>query len=104
MVNNWHYIHMKKFIMLALLTFATIFAYAIPSGCYEGSSNKNKDRCAIYIKDNVLNVTNRSGEVIARWNIVSDKDGILTLKSDYGAGLTASWWREDGKIYLNFKP
>ena len=93
---------MKKSIILALLLFVNILAYAVPSGCYEGSSRTHRGRCAIQISHNVMNITNRSGEVIARWTIVSDKDGVLTLRSEYGAGATARWWKEDGKVYLTF--
>ena len=93
---------MKKTIMVVVLTLASIFAFAIPSGCYSGTSRINRDRCAIQISGNVINVTNREGNVIARWNIVSDTNGKLTLRSEYGATMTASWWKEDGEVYLNF--
>ena len=74
----------------------------VPSGCYEGSSRYTRGRCAISIMNDILHIINKKGEVIARWNIKSDKDGILTLESEYGVGNLASWWIEDGHVYLNF--
>ena len=91
-----------KALLITLLTVISLFAFAIPSGCYEGSSRHNRDRCAIQINGDVLHFINREGDVIARWNIISDKDGVLSLKSAYGATATATWWSEDGEIYLNF--
>ena len=94
---------MKKYILtttFAIFSFLSIFA--IPNGCYSGESRHNRDRCAIQISDNTFHVTNKEGEVIARWTIVSDENGKLTLKSVYGATVSATWWREDGKTYLKF--
>ena len=84
--------------------FTTAFAYAIPSGCYSGTSRTNRDRCAIQISDNTLHIISKSsGEVLARWKIISDNDGVLTLKSEYGATASASWWRDDdGSVHMNF--
>lgn len=94
---------MKKLILCTLLVFASVFAYAIPSGCYSGTSRTNRDRCAIQISNRTINVTNRSGEVIARWTIVKEDNGVLTLRSDYGATATATWWTDDdGNVFLNF--
>lgn len=94
---------MKKLFVVVILALATIFTYANPpAGCYKGSSRHNRDRCAIQVSGNTLNVINREGDVIARWNIISDNNGKLTLKSEYGATMVASWWREDGEVYLNF--
>jgi hypothetical protein len=92
----------KKIVLSSLLVFATVVAFAIPGGCYSGTSRTNRDRCAIHIGGNTLSVMNRNGDVVARWNIVKDNNGVLTLKSEYGATATASWWKEDGKVYLNF--
>lgn len=93
---------MKKLFFLAAFFIASIFAYAIPSGCYSGTSRPHRDRCAIQISDNILYMTSRDGTVTAKWTIVSDKDGILTLRSEYGATLSASWWvDEDGDVHLN---
>lgn len=75
---------------------------SIPSGCYEGTSRRDKGFCKIMISYGTLHVCNRQGTVIARWKIEGDKDGVLTLKSEYGVGGTASWWTEDRNIYLNF--
>jgi hypothetical protein len=91
-----------KFLLVTLLTALTLFASAIPSGCYEGSSRHNRDRCAIQISNNVIHVIGSDGYVVAKWTIVSDNNGKLSLKSEYGATTTASWWSEDGKVYLNF--
>ncbi|MBP5663568.1 MAG: hypothetical protein J6X16_04775 [Bacteroidales bacterium] len=91
-----------KTFLITLLTVISLCAFAIPSGCYEGSSRHNRDRCAIQISDNVLNVINREGDVIAKWNIISDNNGVLSLRSSAGATATATWWKEDGIIYLNF--
>jgi len=93
---------MKKFILLTMLIFSTLLTYAIPNGCYSGQSRHNRDRCAIQISDNSIHITNKDGEVIARWSIVSDENGKLTLKSAYGATASATWWTEDGKTYLRF--
>ena len=95
---------MKKLILFTMLTFATVLSYAIPDGCYHGSRRRaDKERCAIRISGDKFNVLSRStGEVVASWTIVSDKNGVLTLKSEYGASATASWWEEDGTVYLSF--
>ena len=93
---------MKKLFISIVLTFVTLFTYAIPSGCYSGESRAHRDRCAIQISNNTLNITNREGEVIARWSIVSDENGKLTLRSSLGVTVSATWWEEDGKIYLRF--
>lgn len=75
---------------------------SVPSGCYEGTSRRHKGFCRILISGGTLHVCDREGNVIARWNIVSDNDGKLSLKSDYNATASASWWKEDGKVYLTF--
>ena len=93
---------MKKILLAVIFTVVSLFAFAIPSGCYEGTSRTNRDRCAILIQGDEINVTNRYGDVIARWKIVSDNNGKLTLKSEYGATSSATWWKEDGNVYLNF--
>lgn len=89
---------MKRRIMVALLVLVSIIAMAVPSGYYQNSRGRG-----VHISDNTFSVTNRSGEVIARWEIVGERDGVLTLRSSVGATATASWWREDGKIYLNWQ-
>ena len=93
---------MKKYLMVVLLVFASVFAFAVPNGCYQGTSRHTRGRCALLIQGDVLHVINRDGDVIARWNIISEKDGRLSLKSEYGATNSASWWVEDGQVYLNF--
>lgn len=75
----------------------------IPEGCYEGSSRSKRGRCAILISSNTLHIMDREGKVLGRWNIESDKDGVLILKSEYGAGARASWWTNDGNVYLEFQ-
>lgn len=102
MGNNLANIKMKKYLLMVLLVFATLFAFAVPNGCYEGTSGPAKGRCAVYINGNEISVLNKNGDVIARWYIVSENDGKLSVKSEYGATQGASWWREDGKVYLNF--
>ncbi len=82
--------------------FAFLSIFAIPSGCYSGESRVHRDRCAIQISDNTLNIINKEGNVIASWKIVSDVDGKLTLKSEFGATASATWWKEDGKTYLKW--
>lgn len=93
---------MKKLFLSIILTFVTLFTYAIPNGCYSGESRAHRNRCAIQISSNTLHIINREGEVIARWSIVSDEDGKLKLKSALGATASATWWEEDGKIYLKW--
>ncbi|MBQ8969434.1 MAG: hypothetical protein IJ064_06860 [Bacteroidaceae bacterium] len=93
---------MKKLFISIVLTLISLFAYAIPGGCYSGESRAHRDRCAIQISNNTLNVINREGDVIARWSIVKDENGKLTLKSALGATANATWWEEDGKIYLRW--
>ena len=75
----------------------------IPEGCYEGTFRSKKGRCAILISSNALHIMDREGKVLGRWNIESDKDGVLILKSEYGAGARASWWTNDGNVYLEFQ-
>lgn len=87
---------------MVLAIFSVLSVFAIPSGCYSGESRHNRGRCAIQISNNTLNITNRDGEVIARWSIESDENGKLTLRSAYGATASAIWWNEDGKTYLKF--
>ena len=99
---KWAPIIMKRRIMIALLALASIFAFAVPNGCYDGASGMAKGRkCAIHISGSELSLTNKSGEVIARWEITSDSDGVLYLKSAYGATATAKWWREGGEVYIS---
>lgn len=74
----------------------------IPSGCYKGTSRRDKDFCRIIISYGTLHVCQKDGTVIARWEIVSDNDGTLSLKSEYDAHASASWWTEDGNVYLSF--
>lgn len=93
---------MKKILLAVVFTVVSLFAFAIPSGCYEGTSRINRDRCAILIQGDELNITNRDGDVIVRWKIVSDNNGKLTLRSEAGATASATWWKEDGNVYLNF--
>ena len=93
---------MKKYVLMILLVFASIFTFAVPNGCYEGLSGPAKGRCTVYISGSVISVLNKDGDVIARWNIVSENDGKLSVRSEYGATQSASWWREDGKVYLYF--
>ena len=92
----------RYFLTIALAIFTFISIFAIPNGCYSGESRHNRNRCAIQISDNTLNITNKDGVVIARWSIVSDLNGKLTLKSAQGATASATWWNEDGKTYLKF--
>ena len=87
---------MKKFLFLMLFAFTSIFASAVPSGCYRGLWD-----CNMYISGNELHILNRNGKVSARWTIVSeDNDGNFTLRSEYGVERTGKWWREDGKVYV----
>lgn len=89
---------MKKYLMVFLFILASVFTYAIPDGCYDG-----RYKCGVYISGDVIHVTNKNGEVIARWTIVrEDNEGNLTVKSEYGATQSAKWWREDGQVYLYF--
>lgn len=64
---------------------------SIPGGCYEGTSRTNRGFCRIMISGGTIHVCQRDGTVIARWNIESDKDGVLTLKSEYGVAGSATW-------------
>ena len=93
---------MKKYLLLVLLVLASIFTFAVPNGCYKGLSGPAKGRCAVHVSGSVISVMNKDGDVIARWNIVSENNGELSVRSEYGATQTARWWREDGKVYLNF--
>lgn len=94
---------MKKSLVVFLLALISVFVFAVPNGCYDGISGIAKGRkCAIHIGGSTFSVTNRNGDVIARWEIVSERDGTLYLKSQFGASATATWWREDGKVYLNW--
>lgn len=89
--------------MIMLLALFSVFTFAVPNGCYDGISGIAKGRkCAIHIQGSTFSCTNRNGDVIARWTIVSESDGTLYLKSEYGASSKATWWQEDGKVYLNF--
>ena len=88
--------------MVALLALISVIAMAVPSGCYEGSARPHRGRCTIQIGSTDFNILNKEGDVIARWTIVSDNNGTLTLKSPYGATATATWWRENGNVYINF--
>ncbi len=89
--------------MVALFAFVSIIAFAIPNGCYDGISGIAKGRkCGIYISGSTFSVTNRDGEVIARWEIVRESDGTLYLQSPYGASATATWGWEDGEVYISF--
>ena len=92
----------RYFLTIALSMFTFLSTFAIPGGCYSGESRINRDRCAIQISDNTLHIINKEGDVIARWKIVSDEDGKLTLKSEFGATKSATWWNEDGKTYLKW--
>ena len=83
--------------MVALLALVSVIAMAVPSGYYTNSAGRG-----VYISGSTFSTTNRNGEVKANWEIVSEKDGVLTLRSAFGATATASWWRENGKIYLNW--
>lgn len=91
-------------LFLVLLTFASLVSYAIPNGCYySGRSNSPRKHCEILISGDSFNCLNREGEVIARWTIVSDNDGRLTLKSEYGATAYASWYTtDDGEVRIEF--
>lgn len=94
---------MKRYlftVVFSIFTYLSIFA--IPTGCYSGESRTKRDRCAIQISNNTLHITNKDGEVIARWSIVSDENGKLSLRSVFGATASATWWSEDGKTYLKF--
>lgn len=89
--------------MVALLALVSVFALAVPSGCYDGVSGVPRGRkCAIHISGSTFSVTNKEGYVIARWEIVSESNGTIYLRSAAGGSATASWWREDGEVYLNF--
>jgi hypothetical protein len=102
MGNNCQKYNMKKIVVLFLFALASTLSFAIPNGCYSGSSRQTRDRCAIQISGNDFNIINREGDVIARWKIISDTNGQMSLKSEYGATASASWWEEDGKIYLSW--
>lgn len=94
---------MKKIVLAAILTFVTVFTFADPPfGCYEGSSRYSRGRCAIQVGGGDINVIGSDGTVIARWKIVSDNNGEMTVRSEAGVTKTASWWREDGEVYINF--
>jgi hypothetical protein len=102
MGNNLAKQKMKKYLLMVLLVFAFIFAFAVPNGCYEGVSGPARGRCAVHISGSVISCLNKNGDVIARWTIVSEDNGNLSVRSDYGVTQSASWWREDGKVYLKF--
>lgn len=87
--------------MVALLALVSVFAMAVPNGCYKNYTNSRRGNL-VCISGTTFSCTNRDGDVIARWEIVGESDGVLTLRSSLGATATASWWREDGKIYLNW--
>lgn len=94
---------MKKSIIVALLALTTTFAFAIPNGCYNGASGMFRGiRCAIQIGGDAFNVLNSDGYVKARYTIVGDDNGRLTLQSEYGTTVYASWWTEDGQVYIKF--
>lgn len=89
--------------MVMILSLFSVFAFAVPNGCYDGISGIAKGRkCAVHIQGSTFSCTNKNGDVIARWEIVSESDGTLYLKSEYGASAKATWWREEGKVYLNW--
>ena len=88
---------MKKSLMVALLAFVSVIAMAVPNGFYQNSRGRG-----VYISGNSFSSTNRDGEVIVTWQIVDERDGVLTLRSSLGATSTATWCREDGKIYLEW--
>ena len=86
-----------------LFAFFSVFTFAVPNGCYDCISGALKGRkCHIHISGSTFSLTNRDGDVTVRWEIVSESDGTLYLKSAYGASATAKWWQEDGRVYLNF--
>lgn len=87
-----------------MLTVATLISYAIPNGCYySGRSNSPRKHCEIQISGSSFNCLNRDGDVIARWTIVNEDDGRITLKSEYGATAYANWYvTDDGDVRLEF--
>lgn len=87
--------------MVMLLALFSVFAFAVPNGCYKAITGTAKGRI-VHIGGTTFSCTNKNGDVIARWEIVSEKDGTLYLKSVYGASATATWWKEDGKVYLRW--
>lgn len=88
---------MKKSLMVALLALVSVIAMAVPSGYYQNSRGRG-----VHISGSTFSVCNRDGDVIARWEIVNESNGVLSLRSSLGAVATASWWSEDGEIYLNW--
>lgn len=83
--------------MVALLAFVSVIAMAVPNGYYQNSRGRG-----VHISGSTFSVTNRDGDVIARWEIVNESDGTLYLKSALGASATAYWGRENGEVYINF--
>lgn len=86
--------------MVVLLALVSVIAMAVPGGCYTNSNSRRGN--LICISGTTFSITNRSGDVIARYEIVGESNGVLDLRSPYGATATASWWREDGEVLLNF--
>ena len=70
---------------------------AVPSGFYKNSAGRG-----VLISGNEFNVCNKNGEVVVRWEIVGESNGELTLRASTGVTAKASWWKENGKIYLNW--
>lgn len=87
---------MKKTLMVALLTLASIFVMAAPSGYYQARHG------GVQISGSTFYVCRSNGEVLVKWEIVKEENGVLTLRSSLGATATASWWNDNGATYLNF--
>ena len=94
---------MKKCLFLMLFAFSSIFASAVPSGCYDGKFAGKSIECGIYVSGNTITVKNFKGEELGTWTITSeDSDGNFTAVSQYGAKQSGYWKREGGKVYLYF--
>lgn len=65
---------MKKIIsVIAMLIYVGTLAFAYPTGCFEGSSRYDRDRCAIAISGGDFCVMSKDGSVLTRWTIMDQQ-------------------------------